>query len=35
MLDIMIKNKKQKTCKPIDVAISADRIVVQKEVDKK
>ena len=35
MPDIMIKNRKQKTCKPIDVAIPADRTVVQKEEEKK
>ena len=33
--DIIIKNKKEKTCTPIDVAISADRNVVQKEAEKK
>jgi hypothetical protein len=33
--DIIIKNKKQKTCKLINVAISADRNVVQKEAKKK
>ena len=33
--DIIIKNKKEKTCKLIDVAIPADRNVVQKEVGKK
>jgi 23S rRNA pseudoU1915 N3-methylase RlmH len=33
--DIIIKNKKEKTCTLIDVAISADRIVVQKEAGKK
>jgi hypothetical protein len=31
MTDIIIKNKKQKTCTLIDVAIPADRNVVQKE----
>ena len=29
--DIIIKNKKEKTCTLIDVAIPADRNVVQKE----
>ena len=33
--DIIIKNKKEKTCTVIDVAILADRNVVQKEVEKK
>jgi hypothetical protein len=33
--DIIIKNKKEKTCTLIDVAISADRNVVQKEAEKK
>jgi hypothetical protein len=33
--DIIIKNKKEKTCTPVDVAIPADRNVVQKEVEKK
>ena len=33
--DIIIKNKKQKTCALIDVAIPADRNVVQKEAEKK
>ena len=33
--DIIIKNKKQKTCTLIDVAIPADRNVVQKEAEKK
>jgi hypothetical protein len=33
--DIIIKNKKQKTCTLIDVAIPADRNVLQKEVEKK
>jgi len=33
--DIIIKNKKEKTCTPIDVAIPADRNVVQKEAEKK
>jgi hypothetical protein len=33
--DITIKNKKQKTCTLIDVAIHADRNVVQKEAEKK
>jgi hypothetical protein len=35
MPDKMIKSRKQKTCKPIDVAISADRTVVQKEEEKR
>jgi hypothetical protein len=34
-LDIIIKNKKEKTCVPIDVAIPADRNVTQKEAEKK
>jgi hypothetical protein len=33
--DIKIKNKKEKTCTLIDVAIPADRNVVQKEAEKK
>jgi len=33
--DIIIKNKKEETCKLIDVAIPADRNVVQKEAEKK
>jgi hypothetical protein len=33
--DIMIKNKKEKACTLIDVAIPADRNVVQKEAEKK
>ena len=33
--DIIIKNKKEKTCTPIDAAIPADRNVVQKEAEKK
>jgi len=33
--DIIIKNKKQKTCTLIDVAVPADRNVVQKEEEKK
>ena len=33
--DIIIKNKKGKTCTLIDVAIPADRNVVQKEAEKK
>jgi len=32
--DIVIKNKKEKTCTPIDVAIPADRNVVQMEAEK-
>ena len=31
----IIKNKKEKTCTLIDVAIPADRNVVQKEAEKK
>jgi len=34
-LDIIIKNKKEKTCTLIDVAIPTDRNVVQKEAEKK
>ena len=33
--DIIIKNKKDKTCTLIDVTIPADRNVVQKEAEKK
>jgi hypothetical protein len=33
--DIIIKNEKEKTCTLIDVAILADRNVVQKEAEKK
>jgi len=33
--DIIIKNKKEKTCTLIDVTIPADRNVVQKEAEKK
>jgi hypothetical protein len=33
--DIIIKNKKEKTCTLIDVAIPTDRNVVQNEVEKK
>ena len=33
--DIIIKNNKEKTCTLIDVAIPADRNVVQKEMEKK
>ena len=33
--DIIIKNKKEKTCTLIDVAIPTDRNVVQKEAEKK
>jgi hypothetical protein len=33
--DIIIKNKKEKTCTQIDVAVPADRNVVQKEAEKK
>ena len=32
--DIIIKNTKEQTCKLIDVAISADRNVVQKEAER-
>ena len=32
--DIIIKNKKEKTCTLIDVAILADRNAVQKEAEK-
>ena len=32
--DIIIKNKKEKTCTQIDVAIPADRNVVQKEAER-
>ena len=32
--DIIIKNKKEKTCTLIDVAIPTDRNVVQKEAEK-
>jgi hypothetical protein len=32
--DIIIRNKKEKTCTLIDVAIPADRNVVQKEAGK-
>ena len=33
--DIIIKNKKEKTCTLMDVAIPVDRNVVQKEAEKK
>jgi flagellar motility protein MotE (MotC chaperone) len=33
--DIIIKNKKEKTCTLIDVAIRVDRNIMQKEADKK
>jgi hypothetical protein len=33
--DIKIKNKREKTCTRTDVAIPADRNVMQKEVEKK
>jgi hypothetical protein len=33
--DTTIKNQKEKTCKLIDVAISADRNIFQKEAEKK
>ena len=32
--EIIIKNKKEKTCTQIDVAIPADRNAVQKEAEK-
>jgi hypothetical protein len=32
--DVIIKNNKEKTCTMIDVAIPADRNVVQKEAEK-
>jgi len=32
---IIIKNKREKTCTPIDVAIPADKNAVQKEAEKK
>jgi hypothetical protein len=32
--NVIIKNKKEKTCIPIDVAIPVDRSVVQKEAEK-
>jgi hypothetical protein len=35
MPDIIIKNKTEKTCTLIDVAIPADRNVVQKEAERK
>ena len=35
MIIIIIKNKKENTCTLIDVAIHADRNVVQKEAEKK
>ena len=34
MPDIIIKNKNEKTCTLLDVAIPADRNVVQKEAEK-
>jgi hypothetical protein len=34
-LDMIIKNKRHKTCKLVNVAISADRNVVQKEAETK
>ena len=34
-LDIIIENTKEKTCTLIDVAIPADRNVVQKEAERK
>jgi len=33
--DIIIKNKKEETCRLIDVAIPAERNIVQKEPEKK
>ena len=33
--DIIIKNKKEKTCIPIDEEVPMDRNVVQKEAEKK
>jgi hypothetical protein len=33
--DTIIKNKKEKTCTLIDVAIPADRNIMQKEAEKK
>jgi len=33
--DIIIKNKKEKICTPIDVATPADRNVMQKEAENK
>ena len=33
--DIIIENKKEKTCTLIDVAVPADRNAVQKEAEKK
>ena len=33
--DIIIENKKEKTCTPVDVEIPADRNIVQKEAEKK
>jgi aspartate 1-decarboxylase len=33
--DIIIKNQKEKTCTLMDVAIPADKNVVQKEAEKK
>ena len=33
--DVIIKNKKEKTCTMIDVAIPADRNVVQREAEKR
>jgi hypothetical protein len=33
--DIIIKNKKDKTCFLIDVAIPSDKNVIQKETEKK
>jgi hypothetical protein len=33
--DIIIKNKKDKTCLLIDVAIPSDKNIIQKEAEKK
>jgi hypothetical protein len=33
--DIIVKNKKDKTCLLIDVAIPSDKNVIQKEAEKK
>jgi hypothetical protein len=35
MPDIIVKNKKDKTCLLIDVAIPSDKNVIQKEAEKK
>jgi hypothetical protein len=34
-IDLIIKNRKEKTCTLIDVAIPANRNVIQKEAEKK